>query len=359
MKESLSEYCHRTQREDLLKEWDTRRNQPLTPEKIGPGSHRKVWWQCAKGHHWQSVVYSRTENMSGCPYCAGRRPIPGENDLAALYPALAAEWHPTKNGTLLPEHCLPGSHRRVWWRCSNGHEWQAQIKSRVHGAGCPICTNRHVITTVNDLASQYSSIAAEWHPTKNGTLLPTQVAPGSHRKVWWQCAKGHEWQAQIASRTIGGNGCPVCSGKAVVAGVNDLASHYPRLAKEWHPTLNGHLTPEMVTPASNRKVWWRCDKGHDYQAKVSSRTMTGSQCPYCTNRKVLAGFNDLATKEPDIAKEWHPTKNGDLTPAMVLPGSHRKVWWQCAAGHEWRAMIYSRTGSQHSGCPVCAGKIKQ
>ena len=85
--------------------------------------------------------------------------------------------------------------------------------------------------------------------------------------------------------------------------------------------------------------------------------MHGSCCPYCTGKKVLPGFNDLATLEPKIAA-WHPTLNGTLTPEMVTLGSHRKVWWQCPEGHVWKAVVYSRAGPQKCGCPVCAGKVK-
>lgn len=92
---------------------------------------------------------------------------------------------------------------------------------------------------------------------------------------------------------------------------------------------------------------------------MAARAASGSGCPYCAGRKVLAGFNDLATREPLLAKQWHPKLNGSLTPEMVTPGSHRKVWWQCHEGHAWRAVIYSRTGPKRSGCPVCAGRVRE
>ncbi len=353
MRESLLDFCLRTQREELLREWDNERNAPLTPATVSHGSKKRVWWCCANGHRWQAAVHTRTGSGTGCPYCSGRYAIAGENDLATVHPALAKEWHPEKNGDLTPSQVLPGSHRLVWWRCAKGHAWRAQIKSRVNGTGCPICANKQLKKGDNDLASRHPHLAKEWHPTKNGALTPSDVVPGTRRRVWWQCAKGHAWQASVASR-VNGSGCPVCAGKVVVAGDNDLASQYPHLAREWHPVKNGSLTPEQVAPASNRKVWWRCPQGHDYQAVVASRTQRGNGCPYCSGRKVLAGFNDLATKYPEVAKEWHPTLNSSLTPQDVTPGSRKRVWWQCSQGHTWKAIIYSRTGSQRCGCPVCS-----
>ena len=354
MRESLADFCHREHREDLLAEWDSERNLPLTPETVSRGSKRRVFWRCENGHSWQAAVHTRSGSGTGCPYCSGRLPVPGETDLATRYPDLAAEWHPTKNGDLTPSDVLPGSHRLVWWQCPHGHEWRAQIKSRVSGAGCPVCSNRALLRGVNDLATNNPELARQWHPTKNGDLTPADVVPGTRRKVWWVCDKGHEWRAAVSAR-VNGSGCPVCTSKKIVPGINDLASQYPAVAKEWHPTKNGSLTPEQVAPASNKKVWWICDKGHEYQAVVSSRTQRNGGCPYCVNKKVLPGFNDLATLYPEVAAQWHPTLNGPLTPDHVLPGSRKKVWWQCSAGHVWQAVIYSRTGNQLSGCPICTG----
>ena len=107
---------------------------------------------------------------------------------------------------------------------------------------------------------------------------------------------------------------------------------------------------------SNRRVWWLCDKGHSFCAVIAHRVNRESDCPYCTNRKVLPGFNDLETKEPVIASQWHPTLNGSFTPQQVTPGSSRKAWWLCENGHAWKSVISSRTGKQRCGCPVCAGR---
>lgn len=357
MRESLKAYCERMEMDELLEQWDDQRNAPLTPAQISYGSKRKIWWKCENGHSWQATVYTRTGSGTGCPVCAGRTAQAGENDLATCCPELVKQWHPVRNVPLTPEQVLPGSHKMVWWICEKGHEWRAQIKSRVAGCGCPVCANREIRPAENDLAAQFPELAAQWHPHRNGNLTPDKIAPGSNRRVWWICGKGHEWQAAVASRVSGGSGCPVCAGKKVVPGENDLATRFPEIAAQWHPDRNGALTPREVTPYANRKVWWRCEKGHSYQAAVGARTMRGSGCPYCAGKKVLAGFNDLATLEPEVAKQWHPTLNETLTPEMVTTGSHRKVWWECGQGHVWKAAIYSRTGPKKCGCPVCAGRI--
>lgn len=131
---------------------------------------------------------------------------------------------------------------------------------------------------------------------------------------------------------------------------------YPKIAEEWNTQRNGNLMPNMVTAYSNKKVWWRCKAGHEWQAVIAARTTQNSACPYCAGKRVLSGFNDLATVYPNIAAQWDGELNGNLTPNMVLPGSHKRVWWKCGDGHVWKAAVFSRTGKAKCGCPVCAGR---
>ncbi len=213
------------------------------------------------------------------------------------------------------------------------------------------------------LAEFSPNIAAQWHKTKNGNLTPSDVANKSSEKVWWQCSvsNAHEWEAQIASRTEGngkGRGCPYCAGKKVCDD-NCLATLSPAIAKEWHPTKNGKLTPYDVTLGNRKKVWWQCSvsDAHEWEAQIASRTEgngKGRGCPYCAGKRV-APENSLATLSPEIAKEWHPIKNGDLTPNDLTNKSQKKVWWQCQrfSQHVWLVAVGSRTGSS-SGCPHCS-----
>ena len=359
MYKTLAEYSCQNDRPDLLAQWHPQKNGDLRPADVTYGSNRKVWWRCEKNHEWQTSVYVRTSKGAGCPYCSGIRPWPGENDLETMHPELAAQWDAVKNGDLTPREVTFGSGRIVWWRCRRGHSWQASVKSRFYGNGCPVCKNRQVKARENDLASTHPELAAQWHPTKNGALRPERFVAGSRQKVWWRCEKGHEWNAQISSRASRGTGCPYCSGKAVLAGENDLQSLFPELTAQWHPQKNSPLTPNQVTPFSNRRVWWRCEKGHEWQAIVASRSSDGNGCPYCNGRKVLAGFNDLATVQPKIAAQWAQDLNGALTPEMVTAGSAKKVWWRCDDDHVWKAVISSRTGKKKHGCPICSGRFKQ
>ncbi|MBP3630740.1 MAG: zinc-ribbon domain-containing protein, partial [Clostridia bacterium] len=137
-----------------------------------------------------------------------------EKETSLLYtnPTLAKEWNYEKNGNLKPEHFMPNSNKKVWWKCAKGHEWQATINSRTAGRGCPYCSGRYAIKGKNDLVTINPNLASEWNYEKNEELKPEDCTSNSGKKVWWKCIKGHEWQATINSRNKG-NGCPYCSGR--------------------------------------------------------------------------------------------------------------------------------------------------
>ena len=139
--------------------------------------------------------------------------------------------------------------------------------------------------------------------------------------------------------------------KKVLSGFNDLLTLNPNLAVEWNYEKNGDLLPSMVSIGSGKNVWWKCKNGHEWQASIANR-VKGRGCPYCSNKKVLLGYNDLVTTNPELAIEWHPTRNEPFSPTMVTSGSHKKVWWKCSKGHEWQATIDNR--NRGNRCPQCA-----
>ena len=481
---------------ELAKEWHPTLNGDLTPMDVTLGSNKKVWWQCVKGHQWESMVCNRN-NGKRCPYCSGKRILVGYNDLATTNPEVSEEWHPTLNGDMTPNCVTFGSGKRIWWRCGKGHEWERPISHRSRGAGCPFCAGKKTLKCYNDLATVNPELAKEWHPTLNKDLTPYEVGSGSHKKVWWLCSKGHEWEATVANRNKR-SGCPKCSAemrtsfpeqaiyyylkqatsvevesRASVCGMevdifipswkigieydgayfhnsdkstareniknetlaengihlirikestsrfedtqniiycvpgnghsfltlpllnlaerlseikkipihfdvnferdgikileqyiegeklNSLAARNPILAEEWHPIKNGRLTPEQVSYGSKKRVWWQCRKyrEHEWRGALYNR-MNGDGCPYCSNRKILVGNNDLATTHPEIAQEWHPNLNGTLTASDIVAGAGKKIWWQCARKHEWQTRVVKRKIGR-GNCPECKELSKQ
>lgn len=197
-----------------------------------------------------------------------------------------------------------------------------------------------------------SDLINEWNWEKNNELglYPDKLTLGSGKKVWWRCELGHEWFAEICSRSSG-RGCPYCSNKIILAGFNDLLTTHKELCNEWDYEKNDIL-PTQVSAGSSKKVWWVCNLGHSYLMTIYDRTCSDNGCPYCAGKKILIGFNDLNTVNPKLASEWDYQKNGNLTPEMVTPSSGKVVWWKCNQGHEWQRRIASRNSG--SGCPYCA-----
>jgi len=187
----------------------------------------------------------------------------------------------------------------------------------------------------------------------------TDYTPSSAKKVWWKCSVDprHKWEARIFSRTQQGAGCPYCKGKKVLP--EDSVGHqHPDLLKEWIFEKNS-LDPFEAHCRSGKKVWWKCCKGHEWQASLTHRTAggrdeKGTGCPYCSNQKTCEENSLLAT-HPDLIKEWDFSKNV-INPIEVVAGSHVVICWKCpvADDHEWKATIVNRTFHK-TGCPCCAG----
>lgn len=285
---------------EIAAEWHPKKNGDLTPSDVGVFSKKMVWWQCEKGHSWKQMVQIRAR-VNGCPVCSGRIAAPGVNDLATTHPELAEQWHPTKNKEKKPSQVTEQDSRKYWWICDKGHEWQAKVSKRVLGEGCPVCANRVIQAGFNDLKTLDPELAKQWHPTRNGSLRPEDVGPGSNKRVWWRCKLGHEWKAQISSRHYGRFDCPYCTNRKVLPGFNDLQTLEPKIAKQWYYPLNNGLTPEMVTPGSGRKVWWQCQDGHVWKASVMNRARKHYGCPICTGRFKPQKY-DLLNQEAETAR---------------------------------------------------------
>lgn len=495
------ESCLATKNPELSKEWHPTKNGTLTPFDILPGSGRTMWWRCTKNnnHEWEAKVGNRHHRKSRCPYCFGNTKLGHGRDLAAKHPGLCREWHPTKNGVLIPSKVFYGSQKLVWWYCTKNkeHEWQAPILTRTTGHGCPYCSGRRT-TPERSLAVLKPDIAKEWHPTKNGDLTPSDVSFGSAKKAWWQCLRNpaHEWELKICQRSgrenRKGSNCPECYQQAseaenrlsaelelifpdliqrnkidgqeadiyiakldliievdgaywheetknknrdkqknkkwsenrrvvmrlrghglpkisenelsfdcgniklkdvksvldkileifrdtgkLTSQIKDKISWYkdqkkfyniesfhlkktsllgtenkkslkderPDLVKEWHPTKNNGAVPEAYTKFSGKLVWWQCENGHEFEAEIIRRN-NGQSCSICKS---------LAFSNSTLAKEWHPTKNGDLTPVDISFGSNKNVWWLCSKDHEWDASPDKRNRGK-AGCPYCINR---
>ncbi len=260
---------------------------------------------------------------------------PGINDLKSQFPEIAKEadgWDPSKVFKSGRDYCT--------WKCKKGHKWVATINTRTSKKnGCPYCSNQKCLSGFNDLQTQFPKIAKEaygWDPSK--------IISGSHNTLWWKCSKNHKWQTSVDNRVNRKSNCPYCNGLFAIKGENDLKTLHPDIAEEannWDPT--------DFLPNSNASKSWKCkNHGHIWQAQIYNRT-AGKNCPYCTGRTLLIGFNDLQTKNPDLAEEadgWNPER-------VKFNCTKNKKSWICRdCGYQWKIEPYART-KRGSGCHKC------
>ena len=303
--------------------------------------------------------------------------------MSVTHPSVAEEWHPIRNGILLPGDITYGSSKNVWWLCKQTcphgciHEWQTTVSNRCRlNYGCPYCsslTKRVCIHT--SIVGTHPEIAAQWHPTRNTDKRPEQFSYGSEKKVWWMCPQScphgclHEWEADISKRILRGinAGCPFCASNHKKICIHDsIVTTHPHLLQEWHPEKNGTLIPAECIAGCNTFIWWKCQKGceygctHEWRARISHRTQKNTGCPYCCKfRQQFCIHNSIMYSHPVIAAEWHPNKNGNLNPVDVISGSDKSHWWVCSKdkSHEWQTSINNRC-LNGTGCPICTYKTE-
>lgn len=260
-------------------------------------------------------------------------------------PELAAEWADERDIATVSQ----GSSYIAAWRCAadETHVWKAAVRKRTsRGDGCPYCSNKKILVGFNDLTTTHPEVAVEWDDERD--ILT--VFGGSGYRAQWKCQTdpSHVWHATVSKRTGRGDRCPDCSNKRVTAGANDLATTHPSLASQ----LADPRLAAAVLAGSPAYVDWRCELGHVWSARIADRVTRDTGCGYCSSKRVLVGFNDLATTHPTIAAEM---EDDSFTPRDVMPGSKTIVGWRCADGHVWRARVANRA-QNGVGCPQCSAQ---
>ena len=233
---------------------------------------------------------------------------------------LLEEWDYENNGNVTPKDIAKASNVKFYWVCSKcGHRWMANPSHRINGRGCPKCAKKKAAdrySTVTDINNsvlvKYPEIAKEWDYDKN-ERGPETYYPQSNLKVWWKCSKCHsEWETSIEKRCKRNHGCPVCSNFKVVKGLNDLFTVKPELEREWDFDKNT-IDPYTLSVGSKEKVWWKCERGHSWQAVIYSRTSDhqSSGCPKCNSEKRTSLpekiiFFYVKKYFPDAKENYHP-----------------------------------------------------
>lgn len=174
---------------------------------------------------------------------------------------------------------------------------------------------------------------------------------GFDKNIRFVCKSGHEFFARPVHRTNGQRlVCQYCSGSRLDLSKHGITVEFKNFMNEWDFDKND-VDPTRISSGNPKKFWWLCSNNHSYECSPAHRK-EGRGCPYCANKKVLKGYNDLATTHPLLALSWDFDKN-ELTPYDVTYGNDKKFWWVCNEGHSWEASIVMRTYSK-TGCPYCA-----
>lgn len=267
----------------------------------------------------------------------------------AEVPDLLEKWDYGKN-IILPDQVTTGSGKKGWWICPRGHSYEDSVKHQASGRNCPVCAGRKVLKGFNDVFSVHPELIPEWDYEKN-IICSDTVTSGSNTSVWWKCPKDHSYMMQIIARVRGRN-CPVCAGKIVVEGTNDLATVHPKLISEWDYEKN-ILLPTQVTVGSNKKIWWICKQGHSWETSVKIRSM-GSGCPVCARKRSSPNriqLQQVFIEYPQLQQEYNYEMNKNIKDITT----QTKLWWKCSKEHIWQATISNR--KRGCGCPYCNNKL--
>lgn len=225
------------------------------------------------------------------------RATKGKPRLTETHPDIATEWHPEKNESNAPDMFTANSDFPAWWLCPHStcgcpHEYLATVGNRTRGSGCPFCSRKKCLCVHQSIVTTHPSIAAEFHPTKNGELKASDIMYGSSTPVWWLCARTcpegcvHEYLASTYNRCgPQRQNCPFCCNQQLCKHTS-IAYTYPEISAEWHPTRNGDDLPSQYSKGSNYKAWWQCrtDSSHVWQAVIRNRCTNGSGCPDCKRK---------------------------------------------------------------------------
>lgn len=337
--------------EELQLYWDEEMNGfPLTQEIP---TRTLGWWKCENHEErYHKRILSQIIYGVSCSYCSGHAVLRGFNDLATTHPHVAERWDYERNN-VTPEEVKASSSKFYYFVCKDfGHSFSQNLRYFAKsGMSCVYCSNNRVLSGFNDLQTVAPDLAQEVDISKG--IDASQLVYSSSKKIWWVCTRGHEYNRSIKSRVVDGAGCPYCVGSQVLPGFNDVLSLLPDTVDPWDFEKNDK-DPTRILSTSAKKAWWVCDLGHSYSRSIYLHINRGWRCPYCSNQKLLPGYNDIASKAPHLVSEWDYNKNDDL-PENVKYVSGKKFWWVCKTCGSGFHNSPEKRINRGQGCPYCGG----
>ena len=373
----------------LMREWDYEKNNSLGvfPDKLGSQSNTYAYWICKYGHRWKAKINNRY-NGRGCPECKKRLHSSFPEQAVYFYvkqkypDAINSYRDCFSNGMELDVY-IPSLRVGVEY---DGKAWHGDDALQKERRKYEVCRQqgiklirikedishyrrRNELNIADDtilMRQSFSGANSHYllldsairqllaHLRGEDDFLPFLQIPSDETDVSKVINNGplrfFQPDGLIDSKRDKNK---IHENYLVVLEKNSLGHLCPELAKKWHPTRNGNLTPFMFPASSNERVWWIGECGHEWDNPIAVM-IRGYGCPYCAGQRVLKGFNDLQTVNPEVASQWHPSLNGEKTPDMYTVGSGYKAYWLCKkCGQSWRTAINNRTVNKR-GCPYCA-----
>ena len=338
--------------EELMVEYSE--DNTIDPYEVFPNDKRKATWICRNdsNHTWEASFALRNMGTGNCPICSRTTIVPGVNSFADMYPEFVKFWSPQNERT--PSNVFYNSALWLRWICPECKgEFGSYIDNLVSKESpCPYCSNRRVLLGLNSVVDVYPECVAQWSP--NNERRPEDVLFTSPEWFKWICptCKG-EFGGKIDAVINDEDACPYCDNRRVLSGYNSLADKYPEYVSQWSP--DNECRPEEVLFKSSGWYKWVCpDCGGNYGAPIESVVDRDDACPYCSNRRVLSGYNSLADKYPEYVSQWAP--DNECRPEDVLFKSSGWYKWVCPdCGGDYKAQIESVVGREDA-CPYCSDR---
>lgn len=249
-------------------------------------------------------------------------------------PNLLRDYSP--NNPLSTKEIGSNSVQEVEWICPYGHVETETVQKRRRRGYCSVCGPKES----GSFAQNHPELLPYW--SEENTVDPHMIPPTYTLPIKWKCKHGHIHENTI-SRKIKWPECPICRQEE-----SRLFRLRPELRAEWDETNNAGISPDTLGAYSNVKCHWICKNGHSYEASPAELMRRKTTCPTCAS---------LGFLYPEVAKEWHPTANGDKTPFDVTANSQYNAVFLCShCNSAYTARVANRIKRQSEYCPECKMK---
>ena len=324
-------------------------NPDIDLNKLGIGSKTRIHWKChICGFEWDAPIHGRAHRYNGnngiaaCPACAKVRRKDGYD---VDYPELVPLYSPNNP---IPLNEVRGVKAKFLWICPKHGEYEQKLGHMIRALkngtiGCPYC-NGFKVRREDSAGAKAPELIKEWASSNESTLY--EYAPNSKYLATWCCPDcGTKWKAPIYIRVQGYGKCPTCYGNKT------FKERYPELEQYYAKDNDLPFEKAVISDTTPRN--WICEHGHEFEDSFNNIHKRGFRCPYCESVKVLQGFNDFATLEPVISKDYDEEKNGNTAGDVLI--TNRPVYFKCKNGHSFKRPIIQHIKS-NGKCPVCANK---